>query len=198
LNIPGVATAGDTITWIDSEAFDFQGNFYSPGVYTLNYALRGPSALDAIAANVGGQWTTTITPTESAALAPGQYYWLAYVTDVNGDRFTVGNGQITIQVDLTQAIAGYDGRSQAKQIIDAIDAEILARTTGGSAVEYSIAGRTLRKESLQALQLIRAEWDGVYVKQVRAQRMAQGLGDPTARFVQFRREGNFTQGGGNW
>jgi hypothetical protein len=198
LNIPGIATAGDTITWNDSDVFDFQGNFYTPGNYTLNYSLRGPSVLDVSATNTAGEWSTTITPTQSETLTAGQYFWLAYVTDTAGNRFTVGNGQITIQVDLTQAVAGYDGRSQAKQIIDAIDAEILARTTGGSAVEYSISGRTLRKEPLQALQALRAEWVGVYVKQVRAQRMAQGLGDPTARFVQFRREGNFTQGGGNW
>ncbi|MDE8343685.1 MAG: hypothetical protein POG24_07690 [Acidocella sp.] len=199
MNIPGIATAGDTITWVDSDVFDYQGNSYSPGTgYLLNYSLRGPAALDVAAVVADGQWTVTITPTQSATLTAGQYFWTAYVSDAAGDRFTVGTGQITIQVDLTKAAAGYDGRSQAKQIIDAINAEMLARINNGAAMEYTIAGRSLRKETLQALQALRAEWVGIYAKEVRAQRMAQGLGDPTARFVQFRRPGNFTGGNGNW
>ena len=198
MNIPGIATAGDTITWTEQSVFDFQGNFYEPGAYTLNYSLRGPSVLDVVATQVEGEWSITITPTQSEALAAGQYFWLAYVTDANANRFTVGNGQITIQVDLTKAVAGYDGRSNAKKIIDAIEAEIQARITGGSAVEYTIAGRSLRKEPLQALQMLRAEYVGIYAKQVRAQRMAQGLGDPTARFVQFRRESSAGPGSGMW
>lgn len=198
MNIPGIATAGDTITWTDDVVTDYQGNFYGPAGYDLNYSLRGPAALDVQAANTDGEWKTTITPAQSATLKAGQYFWTAYVSDVGGDRFTVGTGQITIQVDLTTEQAGYDGRSTARQIIDAIDAEILARTSGGSTLEYTIAGRSLRKETLQSLQAIRAEWVAIYAKEVRAQRMAQGLGDPTARFVQFRPSLPFIPGNGNW
>lgn len=198
MNIPGIATAGDTITWFDDVVTDNQGNFYEPGNYDLKYSLRGPSALDVTAFNTNGQWKTTIAPADSEKLAAGQYYWIAVVTNAGGDRFTVGTGQITIQVDLTGQQAGYDGRNTAKKIIDAIDAEILARTSGGSTLEYTIAGRSLRKETLQSLQAIRADWVAIYAKEVRAQRMAQGLGDPTARFVQFRPQLPFIPGNGRW
>jgi hypothetical protein len=196
VNIPGVAAAGDTITWTDDAVFDSQGNFYEPGSVTLGYSLRGPGALDVTAEAAGGQWSTTITAAQSSVLGAGRYYWTAYVKDADENRYTVGSGQITIQVDLVAQAAGYDGRSRAKQIIDAIEAEILSRTTNGATLEYTIAGRSLRKETLQSLQALRAEWVAIYAREVRAQRIAQGLGDPTARFVQFRPSGNFS--GGKW
>lgn len=198
MNIPGFATAGDTITWVDEVASDLQGNWYTPGQYSLAYSLRGPAALDVQAVDTNGAWQTTITPQQSATLLAGPYYWMAYVEDADGNRFTVGNGQIIIQVDLSRQTGAYDGRTTAKKIIDAIDAEILARTSGGSTVEYSIAGRSLRKETLEALQMIRADWVAIYAKEVRAQRIAQGLGDPTARFAMFRPNMPRVPGGWNW
>ena len=198
MNIPGFATAGDTISWVDAVASDLQGNWYAPGEYSLAYSLRGAVALDVQAVAADGGWQTTITPAQSATLTAGTYYWAAYVEDANGNRFTVGKGQIVIQVDLVSQTGPYDGRSTARQIIDAIDAEILARQTGGFAAEYSIAGRSLRKESLQVLQAIRAEWVAIYAKEVRAQRIAQGLGDPTARFAIFRPSMPRIPGGWDW
>lgn len=198
MNIPGFATAGDTISWTDDTASDLRGNWYAPAQYSLAYSLRGAVALDVQSVAADGGWQTTITPAQSVTLTAGTYYWAAYVEDANGNRFTVGNGQIIIQVDLTRQDGPYDGRTTAKKIIDAIDAEILARTSGGSTVEYSIAGRSLRKETLQSLQAIRAEWVAMYAKEVRAQRIAQGLGDPTARFAMFRPNMPRIPGGWNW
>lgn len=92
---------------------------------------------------------------------------------------------------------GYDGRTTAKKIVDAIDAEMLARSLGGAAVEFTIAGRSLRKHSVKEMIELRGYYLEIYRKQIRAQRIAQGLGDPDARFVTFR-PNNSAYPGGNW
>lgn len=198
MNIPGFATAGDTISWIDAVVSNNKGFFYNPGEYSLSYSLRGLSALDVDAAVNEGVWQTTITPAQSSALRPGIYYWSAYVSDNQGNRNTVGNGEIKINVDLSQQSAGYDGSSVAEQIIKAIDAEILGRQLGGSTIEYSIAGRSIRKESIATLQEIRAAWVAIYNKERRASMMAQGLGDPTMRFFKFKSSMPRTPRNGCW
>lgn len=197
MNIPGIATAGDTITWSDDVVTDYQGNFYSPAGYQLNYSLRGPAALDVQAQNTEGEWKTTITPAQSATLTPGRYDWVAYVTNTAGDRFTVGTGQINIKPDLTQQVAGYDGRSDAEKIVNQIDSAFVG-WVASPAAEYSIAGRTYRREDSGKLMDLRGHYQAILAKEVRAQRMAQGLGDPTARFVQFRPSLSFIPGNGNW
>lgn len=188
MNIPGEITQGDSLSWSDQIPLNPNPPYGSlnPATWTLKYAIRGAVNLDLTAVSGGDGWTTSVTSTQSATLTPGKYYWQAYCVDGSGNRITVGDGDLNIKVDLVQQAAGYDGRSLAKQIVDAIEAEIKARATGGYVIEYSIAGRSLRKESLSDLMKLRADWRAKYAREIRQSRINQGRGDPTAAFVQFR------------
>lgn len=188
MNIPGVITAGDSLTWRDSHAVNLtSGDSLTPGPWALHYAIRGPVALDLPATAAGGAWVTSATAAQTAQLTPGTYSWQAYCETADGLRVTVGYGDMTVKPNLAAATEPYDGRSLTKQILDAIEAEIKGRAAGGYTVEYSIAGRSLRKEPLSELLKLRNAYRAEYAQEIKRARMAQGRGDPTATFVAFRR-----------
>ena len=132
----------------------------------------------------GDGWQTTITSAQSAQLVPGVFYFQAYVT--NGtDRKTIGNGQITIKPNLDKQAPGYDGRTQAKIDLDAVNAEISARVSGGMTVEYTIGNRSLKKEPMAALITIQSRLKTIVARERQAEMIANGIGNPRAIYTRF-------------
>lgn len=110
MQIPGIWTAGDTITWVDSVAFDNQGNAITPSAWTLAYSIRGPSSLDLASTTGSGGWSVTALGTATAALIPGNYWWQATAIRIaDGARFTVGTGQLLVQLDLENVTVTVSG-----------------------------------------------------------------------------------------
>ena len=203
MNIPGLIFAGDVVTWPDGGlATDQQGNPLPAavsGAWALSYRIAGPAApVTLTSTSAGTGWTTTLPMAASNKLLAGRYAWQAFATDGAGNRATVGVGQLVVETDLARAGTGFDGRSRAQRIVDAIEAELEARATGGGlVVEYTIGGRNLKKETAANLMTLRGQWLVVIARERRAESMRQGMGDPSARFAVFRR----SQSGfpwGNW
>lgn len=169
-NIPSKFIAGDTVEWTDS-AFDGK----TSANYTLTYAIVGVSKLTVNGVGLADGWTVTLSATQTAALAAGDYSWHAYLTS-GSTRFTVGTGMLTVGQNITSESAGFDGRTQIQKDIAAVEAEIRARANGGATIEYSIGNRSLKKESISALLALRSTLRADLARENAAKRLSDGIG----------------------
>lgn len=198
MRIPGIIVAGDDRSWIDYPFSDRDGNSYNASTHALKYEIRGPvgaAGLTLNAATFGTGWKTAITAAQSGPLNAGAadatWYWQAFATALaDGKRALVGEGQMTVRPNLAAIAVGangtFDGRTQDEKDLAAIDAELSARTVGGTVEEYTIAGRSLRKTSSKDLLAWRTRIL-LRVKRARsAQSMRNGLGNPGRVGVRFR------------
>jgi hypothetical protein len=187
MNIPTELTAGDSYTWKDSETVDNLGNSITSSSWTLYYALRGASSLTLTATADGPGWQTSITTAQSTALTAGDYFWQAYVTS-GSNRITLGDGKITIKTNIAAVTAAnFDGRSQAKQDLDAVQAAIRAIIAGGAVQEYSIGNRSLTKMKITELLELESKLKADVVREEKKDKIAQGLGNPSNLFVRFKK-----------
>lgn len=191
LNVPKAFTAGDTVTWLDQglsginvdtgEAISFL-----PTAFTLSWAFRGAGTINAVAVTAGNAFKTTIPSSVTVALAVGLYSWQAYLTDLSGDRSTIGTGQTKVKANLAAQTAVFDGRSEAEQMLALVNAAIKARTEGNAVEEYQIAGRNLKYSPITELLMLRQRLQKEVVAQVQAAQMAQGI-NPRRHYVRFAR-----------
>jgi hypothetical protein len=96
-----------------------------------------------------------VAPTASDDWTAGDYTLLGWVTKAT-DRVTLDPGRITVLPNLAAVTAaGYDSRSQAKQMLDAIDARLndpaqrAAPTAPGAPSRRDRAGQVPAGGSLQ-------------------------------------------------
>lgn len=169
-NIPAKFVAGDTVEWTDN-AFDGK----TSANYTLTYALVGAIKLTVNGVASSDGWNVTITSTQSATLTAGDYSWHAYIVS-GSTRYTVGTGTLTVEPNITNQAAGYDGRSPVEQDLAAVETEIRARATGGMTIEYSIGNRSLKKESITALLSLRSQLRIDLAREKQAKRLSEGVG----------------------
>lgn len=186
MRIPEKITQGDYISWIDIPTSDNLGNRINSSDYTLKYAIRGATSLDIESVTNGDGWKSEISPAQSAALTAGVYYWQAFVTNGDGKKITLGNGKIEILKGLDLVTGEYDGRSQAKKDLDAVDAAIRSLVSGGAVQEYSIGNRSFRKMNLEDLRALQSQLRYEVAKEERAEKMKAGLGDSFNMFVRFK------------
>jgi hypothetical protein len=172
LTEPARIRAGDTVTWRKS-----LGDYPATDGWTLYYRLINATAkIDITASADGADHLVSIAKTTSDDYVAGDYVLVAWVA--NGtERVSLPGGRIKIDPDLAAvSAAGYDSRTQAKKMLDAIDAALLSLSSGErlAVVEAEVAGRRL-KYDFNGLQKLR----NVYAAQVRgeeaAERAALGL-----------------------
>lgn len=186
MKIPEKITKGDSISWNDVPTSDNLGAELSPSDgWTLNYALRGSSSLDLVATVDGDKWLISIDSTQSSLLSPGFLYWQAFVTK-GSDRRTVGSGRIEILEDLASTTGTYDGRSQARKDLDAVQVAIRSLISGGAIQEYMIAGRSVKKMTLSDLYYAESKLKFQVAQEEKSEKIKAGLGNPNNLFVRFR------------
>lgn len=159
-NIPAQVIVGDSSTWFDEP---FSGTdpttglrvTFSPANYQLSYAIRGSVAIDLVASEQDGLWKTSLSGAVSLGMVPGTYYWQAYVTNQAGDRTTVAQGQLLTVAGLAGVLLDFDGRSEARKMLDAVTQAIQARLSGGAVLKYAIKDRDLEKDPLDSLYILR-------------------------------------------
>jgi len=156
--------AGDTITWLRSLPL-----YSAVDGWSLNYALRGPSAINISAIGTGTEHQVSIDPVTSGGYVSGLYAIQGYVT--NGiNRVTIYNGNVTIQPDLVASGAGYDGRSFAKRMLDAIEA-VSENRASKTQLETNIDGTLLKYKTDEQLAVLRIR----YLNEYRAEQRRAGI-----------------------
>ncbi|MBD2694449.1 hypothetical protein [Anabaena catenula] len=184
LNIPTKITPGDTLVWFDVsfDGIDPSSGLtvkFSPTEYLLTYSIRGAVTVDLVAVEQDGSWKTTLTSVASSELTAGSYYWQAHLTNNVGDRTTVGQGQLLVGANLAAVATAYDGRSEAKKMLDAVTAAISARLTGGAVLKYAIKDRDLERDPLDSLYVLRDKLKWEVAREEKA-------GKSSMNFIRFR------------
>jgi len=172
--------AGTTLDFLTTLSAD-----YPASAWTLTWSLRGPQSIDIVAIASGNDYRTQQSAAQTALWPAGVYSFVGRVQNVAGVVAEVLRGRTKVLPNIPQQAAGYDGRTTAEIQLEAVQAEITARVTGGATVEYTIGSRSLKKEPLAALLALRTQLMLQIAQSRRAEAIASGLGDPTKKFVRF-------------
>jgi len=189
MNIPKTIRAGSTAKWKDSSTIDGFDQIVSAPDWTLKYYLRtiegGGHTATAVQDGTGTGWKITITATETEALTPGDWTWLAEFSK-GVDKFTrSGTLEVLQSLAYTGANpAAIDSRSQAKKDLDAVTTAIRVLTTDAGA-EYSIGGRTFKKVNLPDLIARESQLKFMVNKEDQANLIANGKGNPFTMYARF-------------
>lgn len=186
MNIPLSFRSGDSFAWLDNATTDLLGLAVDSSTYTLKYALRGPSILTLTAIAEGSGWKTSITTTQSDLLSAGRYYWQAWA-EKTSTKVTLGAGTIDVLANLLNQNPNFDGRTQARKDLDAVQLAMRTITAGGAVAEYTIGNRSMKKMTMSELMAYESRLKVEVVREEAAQKIANGQGNPNATFVRFTR-----------
>jgi hypothetical protein len=189
MTIPATFRAGDTVAWLDDATTDSLGNAVTSGTWSLSYFLRSATAgagLTVTSTAYGSGWTTTISAAASAGLATGAYYWQARATS-GSQVITAGSGSLTVLAALNYSgtPGAFDGRTQSQIDLEAVQAAIRSLISGGAVKRYTIGSRQLERFSLAELMELEARLKARVQRELAAESMANGLGNPHNLFVRF-------------
>ena len=189
MNIPSEIRAGDTVKWRDDSSTDVFGNEIKSDEWTLKYYLRynsGNEAHTATGSVYGTGWEFTISAADSATFESGTWYWQAVATK-GSETLTLGYGTLTTEDNLAYTTwpGAYDGRSQVKKDLDAIQVAIRTLIAGGAVQEYKIGNRNMKRYDLADLIQLEARYKAEVKREEQAELIANGLGNPRNMFVRF-------------
>ena len=190
--VPSLIRAGDTVRWIEPATVDTLGNPVASGAWTATAYLRFNAASEALtisstARNDGG-WQFEISATASGGMDPGRWYYQARAQQ-GAVVITLATAGLTVERSLayTGGAAAFDGRSQARKDLEAVQSAIRSIVSGGAVAEYTIGTRRLKKMPLPDLIALENKLKADVSREERAEKIANGLGDPRKLHVRFRR-----------
>ena len=171
---PSDIIAGDRIAWKRSDL----DSDYPIASYSLKYSARlenaGSTEIEITATESGSDYIVEVGQSTTAAYTAGVYHWQAYIIRTSdSERITVDSG--TWKVKANRDAATTDPRNHVKKVLDSIEATIEGRASKDQE-SYSIAGRSLGRTPIADLILLRDKYRTEYVREQRAERVANGLG----------------------
>ena len=174
--------------WTHDAATDNLGNAIDSASWTLTYYLRTNTASEGasvVGSADGTGWTFTLAAATSAGFDAGDWYWQAIATS-GSEKVTLGAGQLEVlaALEYSGTPSAFDGRSQAQQDLDAVQAAIRAIISGG-AKQYSIGSRSFTKLDLGELMERESKLKAEVKREQMADLIANGLGNPHNLFVRF-------------
>lgn len=153
--------AGDTVKWKKSVS-----GFPASEGWTLSYALVKDGVQITFNASADGDdYAVTISAEISAGYTPGVYAYQAKVS-YGTEAATVATGRIEIKPTFAAQSSGYDARSFAKKMVDALETLFPVLAAKGFA-SYSIAGRSGTYHSKAELREDYKYWKSVYIQEER-------------------------------
>ena len=181
--------AGDSVKWRDTPTTDVFGNTINSDSWTLKYFLRtngdGEGHTSTGTAYQDG-WEFNITTTDSALFDAGDWYWQAIATK-GSEKITLGYGNLKVEAALEYSgtPGAFDGRSQAKKDLEAVQTAIRTLIAGGAVQEYKIGNRNLKRYDLPDLIQLEGRLKAEVKREDQAELIANGLGNPRNMFVRF-------------
>lgn len=150
---PTRVTAGDTVRWLK----DLSDYLPADG-WVLTYALVVSGVRIAVTATDygDGRHYINLAATTTAAWGVGTYDWQAYVTKAaTSERYAIGSGRLEVLPNFATQPSGYDARSHARKMLDAIEAMLEGRASRGDIdlVTSAIGDRQLARKPEHLLAL---------------------------------------------
>jgi len=167
---PSCFVAGETPIWTK-----YLPDYLSTEGWSLKYFFQGPEKFEVEGvAQTDGSFLLSPSLDTSAKIPPGNYYYQAWATN-DTEKHVVKTGSLEVKTDLSQSESGaaYDGRSKARQIIDAIDAMVEGKATLDQQ-EYMIGNRSLKRIPIPDLILLREKYAQIYARELRAAKLKGG------------------------
>ena len=183
---PLTVYAGDTFTWTR----DLSSYGITPTDWTLTYSLipqtAGNQPISITASDNGdGTFLVNVLPATTADYEPDDYKWAAIVTNnTSGERQTLFVGDMKIYVNYATAVQ-QDLRSQAKQILDALEALFYGKALSKDQQSISVMGRSIIKLSMTEIIDAIDVYKDNYQAEVRKQNNAQKRPDASTVRVRF-------------
>ena len=187
MTVPASIPAGTTVTWIEPVA-TVNDSPATSASWVLTVSFRTNAAEGATAtgsARADGGWDVSLSASTTESWASGTWYWEKRITS-GAVVVVIGSGTTEVLPSLayTGDPTAFDGRSQAEQDLDAVQAAIRAIISKG-AKQYSIGGRSYTANDLNLLMQRESQLKAIVARERAAEKIAQGLGDPRNVFVRF-------------
>lgn len=165
---PRTFRQGELVEWTRSLA-----NFPA-SAWTLIYTFRSPTHAFTVTATADGDThAAAITAAISADIPAGDYTWQAVANDGVLDFKQVDAGNLTVAKDLALADDGFETRTFAKRMLDAIEARIEG-TADRDDISYSTEGLSVSRYSPEQLEERRRHYRAIVVQEERALAAANG------------------------
>jgi len=166
---PGEITAGDYVQWKISDAD------YPATTYTLTYSLvKDGKQINITAAASGDDHLVTLAAATTALYTAGVYQWQAYMT-ADAVRYNTDKGTLEVLPNFAAQSDGYDDRSHARKVLDALEAVIEGRATSAQE-EKLLSGEGLAKTSWPHLLRARATYKAIVKKEERIEARKNNTG----------------------
>lgn len=163
--------AGDTVTW--SRAVN---GYSAVAGDTLAYSFNAKDQRFGAAntgLETGAEFEMSLSGTVTAKIAPGRYAWTAFAT-TDSARAPVASGMLDVLPNLLDG-KPFDVRSNARKVLDAIDAVIERRATKDQE-SYTVEGRSLIRTPIPQLLVLRDRYAGIVQSEDTAANLAAGIG----------------------
>lgn len=184
-NLPSSFVVGDTVIWDEGTALTTDGREISPAEGWSAFYIFRSHELTLTGVEYQGGWRFTMSATNSALFGADTHAFAYYATK-GDERFTIASGTVIATTDVAGGNGHLDNRTQAEIDLAAVEQEIRARVGGGATVEYTVGTRSLKKEPMSELIMLRNVLRADVAREKAALSIAQGLGNPrrlTVRFV---------------
>jgi hypothetical protein len=170
---PSEFAIGESLAWSKSFA-----DYSAADGWTLTYYFRGPTNFDVVGTANGTKFDVNVATTVTANASAGVYFWQAWLSK-GADKIRADSGRTTAVAGFpTVSAPGFDGKSDAEKLLDAIDALLEGKATVDQQ-EYTIgaggAQQQLRKIPIPDLLELRKHYAAIVAGE-RRKRNRRGLG----------------------
>ena len=173
--VPTSFVAGDTLRFTISVA-----DYPAPTWDLTFYAESGAGSFSQASVDDGTSHSFTIPASTTAGIATGRYFWRIRATDGTIVE-TVADLEGWIEAHVNPAAPGNrDMRSQARKLLDAVQATLENRATDGQ-LAMSIAGRSISRIPLKEL----LEWEQQLKAQVAVEEGGVNVGIGRNLYVRY-------------
>lgn len=167
---PTTIQAGDTLSW--SKSLD---DYPADDSWVLSYRLINENTKhDITTAASGSDHLVSVLASTTASYSPGKYTLLAWVTKA-AERYSLPSKQVEVTPNLAVWGSGYDGRTTAKQVLDLLDAAMIAHGSNAWVQGYTISGRTMTFKSVSDFMAYRSKIQAEVRQEENAARLKAGL-----------------------